>query len=318
MGLASSLRSGLGYVKRVVDYRSLGTARLIQRNLANVAVPLRPEGNRIACEGLGLSFDPHRQPFYLERMVIARDLVTGGHGTFVTNEDGLPEFRSGDLRIVPETPDDLAVLDEVFVRRLYEFAANREPLVLDIGMNVGIASLYFAGVKGWEVLGFEPFPETFAAASRNIVSSGLAHRVHARNSGVAGDSGALDVGFNPEARATNGLFGNIDATRNSPDGRVTIQIVGADDALDEALTLAGDRPILAKIDCEGAEYEILDRWAESGRLEKIAAMIVEYHIIRPDHSAQRVMDLLQAHGFVLQRLWTMPDAGGIFAIRAQI
>lgn len=319
MGLSSSIRAGLGFLKRTVDYRSLATARLIQRNLANVAVPLRPAGrDRIACEGLGLIFNPVRQPFYLERMVIARDLVTGGHGEFVSIEGELPEFRSGAVRIVPETADDFAVLEEVFVRRLYVFAPNREPFVLDIGMNVGVASLFYAGIKGWPVLAFEPFPATFAAAGRNVVRSGLADQVHLRCAGVAAESGTLEVAYNPEARATNGLFGNIDSTRTTADARITIDLFGADEALDEALGLAGGRPILAKIDCEGAEYEILERWAASDRLDRIAAMVVEYHRIRPDHTPERIVDLLRGRGFVIQRLWTMPEAGGLFAIRAEI
>lgn len=318
VGLLPSVRAALGYPKRIVEYRSLATASLIQRNLPNVAVPLRPEGKRIVCEGLGFSFDPERHPFYLRRMVVARDLVQGGHGTFRVDESGAPEFRSGNVRIVPQTLDDLIILDEVFLRRLYDLTPNREPFVLDIGMNVGLAALFYAGIKGWEVLAFEPFPETFAEAERNIERSGLADRIHTRNSGVAADTGTVEIAYNAEARATNGLFGNLNADRTEPDGRIEVRLVGATEALDEAIALAGDRPILAKIDCEGAEYEILDRWAETGGLDRIATLIVEYHLIRPEHDSKRLVDLFLAHGFIVQHLWGGPEAGGLFAIRAQI
>ena len=318
MSLPPSLRAALGYAKRIVDYRSLATAGLIQRNLPNVAVPMRPEGDRIALEGLGFSFDPRTHPFYIPRMVVARDLVRGGHGTFTVGEDGVPEFRSGAIRIVPEVQDDLIVLDEVFLRRLYDFTPNREPFVVDIGMNVGIAALFYAGVKGWEVLAFEPFAPTYAVARRNLERSGLNGRIHTRPVGVAAESGAVEIAFDPEFRATNGLFGNLAPDRPGDETKTRIELVGAVEAFDEAFALAGDRPILAKIDCEGAEYEILERLSVSGHLDRIPAIVVEYHLIRPDHSAARLIELFLRHGFVVHRLWGGADAGGLFALRGAI
>ena len=61
--------------------------------------------------------------------------------------------------------EDIQVTNEVFVNHDYAFAMPRDVIVLDVGMNVGRASLYFASqgcVK--EVHSFEPFPKTFERA----------------------------------------------------------------------------------------------------------------------------------------------------------
>jgi hypothetical protein len=35
--------------------------------------------------------------------------------------------------------------------------------------------------------------------------------------------------------------------------------------------------LVAKIDCEGAEYQIIDALAEAGLLEKVDAFLIEWH-----------------------------------------
>ena len=270
--------------------------------------------------GLGFSFDPRTHPFYLTRMVLARDLVRRGAGSFSVGEDGAPEFRCDlahgeTFRFSPRTADDLEVLDEVFGRRIYDLYPSFEPFVLDIGMNVGLASIFYAGVKGWEVLAFEPFPATFALAEANLARCGLTARVQARRAGVAGRSGRVEVAAHEGAHSTNGLFGNLNPNRTGSDAAVAIELVDAAKAFDETLALAGGRPVVAKIDCEGAEYEILDRLAATGRLERIAALTVEAHRIRPEHDPGRLIALLAGRGFVVQRLWGSYEAEGILAYR---
>ena len=65
---------------------------------------------------------------------------------------------------------NMAVLYEVFKEEIYGVHLIKEELlVLDIGMNVGVASHFFANnpqVKA--VHGFEPFPQTFQEATANL------------------------------------------------------------------------------------------------------------------------------------------------------
>lgn len=314
MVLSTALRNTLGFVKRAIGYRSLATADLIQRNLPNIVAPLRPQAGRIVIDALGLSLDPNRHGYYLAQMSGVRDLVQAG-GHFVLDGEANPEYRIGDLRITPENRDDLFVLSETFGKRLYEIRDGREWFVLDVGMNVGYVSLYFAGIMGWESLAYEPFPTTFARAVGNIERNGLGHLVHARNAGVGGKSERIEIAFDEEARSTNGLFGNLQLDKKSTDVQVEVEIVDVKEALEEALALAKGRPLLLKLDCEGAEYDIIDRLAELGLLDRMEALIVEYHFILPEHTAERIHAPLLESGFLIKTLWNGVEAGGLLALR---
>ena len=305
----------MGFVKRAIGYRSLGTASLIQRNLPYIVAPLRPDGGRIAVDALLLTLDPRRHAYFLPLLPAVQDLVKVAGGVFVLTEDGDLEYRIGRLRLQPENKDDLSVLWEAFGKRLYEIQDGREWFALDIGMNVGYVSLYFADALGWETLAFEPFPTTYEIAVRNIERNGLGARIQTRKAGVAGKAGRLEIAFNEESRSTNGLFGNLQADRASTDGRVEIDLVDAADAFEEALALAGERPLLAKLDCEGAEYDIVDRLVERNLLERVEGFIVEYHFILPEHTEERIRAPLLAAGFLLKTLWTGIEAGGLLALR---
>ncbi|RPI02078.1 MAG: FkbM family methyltransferase, partial [Zetaproteobacteria bacterium] len=74
---------------------------------------------------------------------------------------------------------------EIFIHGDYSFAAAREnPLILDCGANIGMATLYFT----WrypraEVHAFEPDPDTFALLKRNVEANGLT-RTHAHQLAV--------------------------------------------------------------------------------------------------------------------------------------
>ena len=315
MRLAEEARKGLGYFKRIVDYRSVATASLIQRNLPHVLVPLRPEGGRIVADEIGLSLDPGRHAYYLPLLPHALDLVREGSGSFGLDEAGDPEFRIADLRLVPENVDDLSILHEIFARRLYEMEDGRDWFVLDVGTNVGYSALYFAGVKGWEVMGYEPFPTTFSRAVHNVGRNGMADRIEVRQAGVGGRSERIEVAFNEASRSTNGLFGNLQAVRSTQDARVEIEIVDAVEVMEEAIVRARGRPVLVKLDCEGAEYDILERLAGGNLLSRVDALIVEVHFIRPEHTSARLDTLLRAEGFFLKTLWTGPEAEGVLAIR---
>lgn len=315
MGLASSVRNGLGFAKRAIGYRSLSTAGLIQRNLPNVVVPLRPDGGRIVADALGLSLDPERHADYLPLLSLAQDLVREG-GTFGVDEAGDPEYRIGNLRLTPGNRDDFHVLHEVFARRLYEMRDEREWFVVDVGMNVGYAALYYAGILGWETLGYEPFPKTFALAARNIAHNGLEARIDARCAGVAGANRRMEVDFNEASRSTNSLFGNLQPERKTVDTKVEVDVVDAAEVLAEALARANGRPVLVKLDCEGAEYDIVDRLVEKSLLCCVDAYVIEIHSFLPEHDGERILASMVAHGYLVKTLWTGVDATGILAVRS--
>lgn len=289
-----------GLWKRTVRYRSFETARTIERYLATQPVPLGPDGRLIRCDAIDLSIDPVTEEFFLEGLRFAVPLVRDGHGRFVRDpDDGRVDFVTDGPRFRPETAQELLILDEIFRERVYEFRAAGDWLVWDVGANVGFTALWFAGVKGWETVGDELFPVTADAARANVARAGLSDRVEIRTRGIAGSSRSMTLPFDPRARGSNGLFGNHAEDRSDETVPTPVSVVDAAEAVAELVERAAGRPILAKIDCEGAEYEIVERLAETGDLSRLDGVLMEFHLFEPGQSFDRLARPLESAGFVV-------------------
>ncbi|MCR4656373.1 MAG: hypothetical protein K5770_09125 [Lachnospiraceae bacterium] len=64
---------------------------------------------------------------------------------------------------------DFVIFEEIYLKNTYRFVNGKETVLFDIGMNIGLASLFFAS-KGFirRVYGFEPFKPTYERAMENL------------------------------------------------------------------------------------------------------------------------------------------------------
>lgn len=121
-----------------------------------------------------------------------------------------------------------------------------DSVIVDIGAHVGVVSVYLAKrFPDHDIYAFEPIPELFALLLRNLEANNVKNVV-AVNAAVTCDG--RDVS----------LFGNLDVNSggssiiyNGAPKRCVAKSIRLQDQLD------GRRIGLLKIDCEGAEYEIL-------------------------------------------------------------
>lgn len=110
---------------------------------------------------------------------------------------------------------------------------------------------------------------------RNIRHAGLERSVHAHRVGISGRSGFValeDIGLSPDRRNTGGhsVLGP-QASDVPPDGRAFVELVPLGALLDRET-----RVDLLKIDCEGAEFDILYNLTPA-QLAKIDSMVGEIH-----------------------------------------
>lgn len=140
-------------------------------------------------------------------------------------------------------------------------------VVLDIGAHVGIVSIYLA--KRYPMLkiyAFEPVPENFARLERNLKANGVAN-VTAVNQAISADGRPLTlaVGLSQNSGGSSAFLANGHA------GVVVDSLT-----LREVFTQYGiDRVRLLKIDCEGAEHEILR--TSTALLERVDYLRGEFH-----------------------------------------
>jgi FkbM family methyltransferase len=222
------------------------------------------------------------------------------------------------IRCPVEGAEDVFILHEIFAQKVYRFVGPRPTVVWDIGMNVGFAGLFFSSLPNVvAVYGYEPFVPTYQQAIKNFqLNPELARKIQPFNHGLGATQKSLTLPYSYEFKGSVGTHSQV-ARVTSSGHNETVQIMPTCGALDRIRQAHPGVDIVAKIDCEGAEFEIFESLANSGRLEQIHGFMVEWH----DRGPEEIIRRLTAHGFTtfatsdpMQR----PDsdvAGMIYSVR---
>lgn len=197
-------------------------------------------------------------------------------------------WQGHDVFYRPGTSDPLAI-NQVLLRRgakaEYYLSLALEPrVILDIGSNIGTSILFFhERFPAAKIYGFEPHPETFRILEKNVGSIPSVEVFnYALGAADARISAAFD-GIDFSGFVARPGFGN------SP-GAATTTNCEVKHAGEVMKSLGVTRVDLIKIDCEGAEYDVLT--ALPGEMLRQCKWIVgEMH----DESAFRLLALLAPH-----------------------
>jgi len=185
------------------------------------------------------------------------------------------------------------LFEEIFLRRDYEFtAAIERPLIFDCGSNIGMSVAYFKRLyPEARVVAFEPCKESFDVLSRNVQAN--------RWGGIELHNVALHRAEQPV---------EFFVSPTSPTSLTNCS--GAGQVAGTARMVPGvplskfiSEPVdFLKMDIEGAEAEVLEELAESGRMPLVREMVVEYHhhTDRSEDRLSRTLRLLEENGFGYQ------------------
>jgi len=203
------------------------------------------------------------------------------------------------FRLRPGTWDGV-VYDQVYVRNEYGLPNqfDSRDVILDIGGHIGCFALSAIDRGAGTVLTAEPDRENFRLLSENCADSIREGKVIAIATAVVrSDSQASDSVLYDGYRMDNGLLNTAAGSTVRGKG-ILVPAVQFDKLVDRALDSSGAQDIrLLKLDCEGAEWEIL---YTTKKLEKIVEIVGEYHNWGAS-SGKGIVDLLaflKAGGFV--------------------
>jgi FkbM family methyltransferase len=182
------------------------------------------------------------------------------------------ETREGCKLRVPLTRNVGALYPvlEVFAQRVYdcEWEIEESPTVLDIGGHVGSFLVWLAaqddGVRG---VAYEPDPAAFPYLRENLDANGLAH-VDARLEAVGHESMDARLYRPLPGGGTSSLYG----TSEQPGDSIPTSVV----SFDAAVSRFQREISLLKLDCEGAEYDIVLR-GDADSFQRIRRIVMEYH-----------------------------------------
>lgn len=192
---------------------------------------------------------------------------------------------------------------DIFTLNPYFFISKGlEPVIIDIGGNIGDSLLYFKYLyKNSKLYVFEPHPEAFKLLQENIKANKFTD-VKTYQEAVSDTKGELKI-----------YSENKGDSRKSSSDRIFLAKV-IDNSLDivaytsKLVKISNNKEIkklkvidLLKIDAEGHESKIISDLSSHGILNKVQKVIIEYHFMTKlsDNSLDNIIEKLRSSGFKL-------------------
>lgn len=124
-------------------------------------------------------------------------------------------------------------------------------VAFDVGAHIGNHTIFFAKVLGWRVVAFEPNPDAFEKLIANVEANGVADRVSCHQVALSDTPGVVKL-----ARSEPSDAGTVAVVERDAGLGHLIEAQG--DVLDAYRHLAGNGPLLLKIDVEGYERQVIE------------------------------------------------------------
>jgi FkbM family methyltransferase len=223
-----------------------------------------------------------------------------------------PQGVRVDISIVPS--EAIAIVKEIFLHEDYALHFRQEAVLIDIGLNRGIASLFFAGYPNIKkIYAYEPFKPTFELAKKNLaLNPALNEKIQAFNFGLGKTNATLELPYVPTV--TGGMSTTHEVCKGKNHGRMeTVIVKDAAAVIAPVLEENRDKYVIVKCDCEGAEFEIFERLHNQKLIEKIDVILMEYHYNKPNG----LIEALTGSGFAVRTkvLSAEMNKGYIYAVR---
>lgn len=205
---------------------------------------------------------------------------------------------------------DLFILNEIYILNEYHLIYPKAFALIDIGMNVGLVSLYFANnANCQEVFGFEPIPSTFKNAQINFeLNPHLRKKITATNAGLGREEKIINFYF--DALKHGNTSGISPRSKTQSKQSVSAQILEANSAINNIIQHSEINDFILKIDCEGMEFDIFETF--NGVISpRIKGFLIEWHFKYP----RAILSNLAKNNFTIINNTRGENLGMIYAFR---
>lgn len=219
------------------------------------------------------------------------------------------KFKDGHSYKVPKKmigPFRECFFDDQYLQKFDERSFVQNPMILDIGANVGYAALYFfRKFPKATIHSFEPMP--FLQNTLHQYQQTYKYydwKIHPY--GLWKEPGTLELFTNSTDNftATSGVM-----QVSNTDKKFKVQVSTVYNFINDNKIETID---LLKLDCEGAEYEILFSLSDED-YKKVKRIAMETHVTK-HHKTEDLVEFLKTKGFQLSYI-TKPETGHVWAWR---
>lgn len=175
----------------------------------------------------------------------------------------------------------------------FHFYINeKNNVIMDIGMNIGDSTMFFLSNNNVEkVYGYEPFFDTYIHAKDNLKDflENDEKRIDIYNFGLSDSNYKVKVLYNEDmSTGLSSVSDNIKKGYDVYNGcgikieegkekNIEIKLVDVASELERIIDNHPDCNYVLKVDCEGDEYNIIQRLSDTQLLSKVSYIIIEWH-----------------------------------------
>lgn len=176
-----------------------------------------------------------------------------------------------------------------------QYSLTKEELVgrsvIDVGANIGAFSLLAASLGAKKVIGIEPVSKTFNLFQSNVTRSGLSSIIALKNLVSAEHGKYFQISNDNDNAGANSVY---NVAENS---EMVLSL-----SLSTILKMVEDDNILLKLDCEGAEYDILLNTTQE-EMSRINEIVLEIHTdLHPTFKGKEILEnKLKEFGFTMTK-----------------
>lgn len=220
-------------------------------------------------------------------------------------------FRNGAQLMIGRALDHVPII-EIFLNEEYG-AIPDDAIVLDLGANIGVFSIYATTTaRNVRVYAYEPFAPFGALLRENVRLNQQTSAIRCFDCAVAAGSGSRSLHLAEEGFFFPTLVHST--TSDSGQNKTTAECTTLAQIIDAHQLPRID---LLKMDCEGAEYEILYSTPAS-HLQRIRELRMEYHNLDSlEHHIESLEQFLIGHGFAVTQRQASSASNGTLWVRRE-
>ncbi len=235
--------------------------------------------------------------------------LEGRGGKLSISQDNIPTLSLAGMNFLLPDSMSIEVLKEVILARVYDAQLPEGSVVLDVGMNTGITSLWLARQPEVQrIYAYEPMPDLFDQAQRLFaLNEGPGEKISPQPFGLSAYSRTGVFAYAQDYGVYSSEFFAPPAAESMS---VEAPLRGISEELARITAVHPQAPLILKLDAEGAEYELIPALAADGWLSRFDFLMIEWH----QKGTADLLPHLEKAGFHTLLRQEHADRGMIYAL----